>query len=258
MRPSHSCLRLAFALSALVLVAGLGCGDDSSNSGGSGGSATGTASGGGGVGGNSSGTGGGQLGGGGGETGGGEAGGQGGGPDCPDISCTTACPGDPWIDLDGCPTCACAADLEMTVTNFDKPVQLVSASVQASHFIGGIDRWVFDFLWQYDDPNASDDAEDVVTSVRIMQVGPQFEPTEANVTYFTPEDDGNPLEIVNSQYTLHGFATLTADLIPVDGFFSIRRVGGNFEGHVSLDFTVSGGGSPQTVHVATPFSAPVP
>ena len=29
-------------------------------------------------------------------------------------------------------------------------------------------------------------------------------------------------------------------------------------GYASLDFTVNGGGSPQTVHVAAPFTTPVP
>ncbi len=185
-------------------------------------------------------------------------GGAGGGPNCPDINCSVSCPGDTWLDIDSCPSCACAADLEMVVSGNPHVLQHVSASVQASEFIGGIDRWVFDFLWQFDDPNASDDAEDVTATVRIMKLGPQFEPDETNVTYFTPEDDGNPLEVLQGQYTLYGFAVITADLAPVDGFFSVRRVNDVFEGHVYLDFDVIGGGFPQTVHVATPFSVAVP
>jgi len=185
-------------------------------------------------------------------------GGSGGDSGCPDIACSVSCPGATWPEADGCPSCACATDLEMTVTGYDRPVEHVDATVQASEFIGGIDRWVFDFLWQYDDPNVSDEAEDVVTTVRIMRIAPEFEPALPNVTYFTPEDDGNPLEIIQSQYTLYGIAIQTAELSPVGGFFSIRRVNDLFEGHVSLDFVVNGGGFPQTVHVATPFSAPVP
>ena len=253
--------------SALVIACGAACGNDASGTGGGGdGTGNSTPTGGGGTG-NSTPTGGSAAGGGGsgGTTssgGGGQGGaggdGTGGNTGCPDINCSWSCPDATWPETDGCPSCACAAELEMRVTGDERPLEHVNATVEASEFLGGIDRWVFDFLWQYDDPNVADEAEDVITTVRIMRVAPAFEPTATNVTYFTPEDDGNPLEVLESQYTLYGFAIQTAELVPVDGFLSIRRVSDVFEGHVSLDFVVNGGGSPETVHVASPFSVPVP
>ncbi len=181
-----------------------------------------------------------------------------GGSGCPDITCGgTPCPGALWPEVDGCPSCACSAPLEMIVGGQARPTQYVQLGVTASAFIGGIDRWVFDFVWGYDDPGAADEAEDVAITVRLMRTDPMFEPALANRTYFHPADSSNPLEVLPGTYTLYGFGISTSQLTPVYGFFSIRRVGDTFEGFVSLDNTTEGGG-PGTVHVAGPFSAPVP
>jgi hypothetical protein len=142
------------------------------------------------------------------------------------------------------------------VNGFPRAVQHLTMSVVASEFIGGIDRWVFDFTWQYDDPMTSDDAEVVQATVRIMRLGPEHEPDEENVTYFSPADDGNPLELLQGEYTLYGIGTIMSTLEPAGGFFSIRRLGSNFEGHVSLDFTTST--TPSTLHAAGPFTVAVP
>lgn len=187
----------------------------------------------------------------------GGAGGAGGMGNCADISCVEPCPGATWPEVDNCPSCACASQLEMVMDSVARPTQHVSLMVNATELIGGIDRWVFDFLWQYDDPMASDDAEDVAISVRLMRLSPAVEPALANATYRYPDDSGNPLEVMQGTYTLYGFGVFSQGIDPVSGFFSIRRVGNMFQGHVYLNTNGLGMG-PNSVHVAGPFQAQVP
>jgi hypothetical protein len=176
---------------------------------------------------------------------------------CPDIDCGNVCPDGYWDDLEGCQTCACAPpEVELSINGFTKPAADVTFDVMADHFIGGIDRWVFNFTWTYDDPLASDDAEVVEATVRIMQVGPQYEPSETNATWYSPQDDGMPLEVLPGDYTLFGFAVLHDTLAPVSGILSIRRVGTTFEGGVWLE--MQGAGTAGMVHAAGPFDVPVP
>lgn len=181
-----------------------------------------------------------------------------GGGDCPDISCTEACDDGYWDDLEGCQTCACAPPpgLELSVQGVAKNPQHLSFDVAASELIGGIDRWVFDFTWTYDDPQTSDDEEIVSATVRLMKLGPQYEPSESNVTWYSPGDDGMPLEMLGGDYTLYGFAVLTDTLAPAGGYISIRRVGAFFEGGVVLE--MQGSGVAGMVHAAAPFTVAVP
>ncbi len=176
---------------------------------------------------------------------------------CPDLSCTDLCPNGTWVGLDGCDTCACAPPpLSLSVDGFTKPVAFVSLDVVASELIGGIDRWVFDFTWTYDDPMTSDDAEVVEATVRIMRTDPMFEPSEASVTWFSPEDDGNPIESLGGMYTLYGFAIINDTLTPLNGFLSIRVNGADFEGGVLLD--LQGAGQAGLVHATGPFKVAMP
>ncbi len=124
-----------------------------------------------------------------------------------------------------------------------------------SKFIGGIDRWVFDFTWDYDDPMASDDQEVVTATVRVQDL-PMYEITETNVSWFSPGDDGMPLELMGGTYTLYGFGVINDTLIPLAGFLSIRRVGDTFEGGVFL--FMEGAGPAGAVDAGGPFSIPVP
>ncbi|MBL9021193.1 MAG: hypothetical protein JNL21_03290 [Myxococcales bacterium] len=176
---------------------------------------------------------------------------------CPVINCEDPCPDGLWQDAEGCDTCACAPpEVELSINGFAKPAANVTFDVMADHFIGGIDRWVFNFTWTYDDPLASDDTEVVEATVRIMQVGPQYEPSETNATWYSPQDNGMPLEVLPGDYTLFGFAVLHDTLTPVSGILSIRKVGMTFEGGVWLE--MQGAGTAGMVHAAGPFDVPVP
>lgn len=181
-----------------------------------------------------------------------------GGGDCPDITCTETCPDGYWDDLEGCQTCACAppAGVELSIQGVPRDPQYLTVDVAASELIGGIDRWVFDFTWTSDNPGASDDAEVVNATVRLMKIGPQYEPSETNATWYSPEDDGMPLEVLPGEYTLYGFGVFMDTLTPVSGYLSIRRVGDTFEGGVSLE--MQGAGTAGMVHAAAPFSVPTP
>jgi hypothetical protein len=182
-------------------------------------------------------------------------GGTGGG--CPDIDCATPCAYGYWDGLDGCQTCACAPPpLELTVNGATKDPTHLTLDTTASELIGGIDRWVFDFTWNYDDPLASDDQEIVQVSVRIMRTGPEYEPSETNATWFYPESSGAPLEIPPGDYTLYGFGVLMDTLTPVSGYLSIRRVDDVFEGGVVLK--LEGQGVAAEVQALGKFSVAVP
>jgi len=186
------------------------------------------------------------------------SGGAAGGDDCPDISCATPCPDDTWPELDGCPSCACAADLELQADTIWCEPWYTTLETTPSLFIGGIDRYVFDFYWVYDKPAWDDEEQFVWVTVQLMKLGLQFEPTEKNVTYFYPADSGNPLEVLQGDYHTWGVIGINEKLDPVSGFLSIRRVGDNFEGFVYLHMAVVGGAWPHTVYASGPFNVPVP
>lgn len=181
-----------------------------------------------------------------------------GGADCPDIVCTVTCEFGFWDDLEGCDTCACAPPpIELRTNGFMHDTQHVAMTTEADMFIGGIDRWVFDFQWVYDDPQASDDQIVVTATVRLQTgVNPDWEPDEQNATWFSPENESNPIEMMGGDYTLYGFGVIMDTLTPVSGWLSIRRIGDTFEGGVFLD--MQGNGSAGEVHASGPFSVPVP
>ncbi len=182
-----------------------------------------------------------------------------GGADCPDVTCQVTCDYGYWDDLEGCQTCACAPPpIELSTQGVPHDSQYVAMQTVADEFIGGINRWVFDFTWTYDNPGASDDAVVVEATVRLMRDGdPSYEPTETNATWFwPPTQQETPLEPMDGAYTLYGFGIINDTLVPVSGWLSIRRVNDVFEGGVVLE--MQGNGAAGAVHAAGPFSVPVP
>ena len=150
-----------------------------------------------------------------------------------------------------------ASGIEMVIGGYAPPVEHVTLSVMPSEYIGGINRWVFDFRWLYDDPMLDDETQWVDFTVRIMRTDPMFEPSETEATYLYPEDDGNPLEMLPGAHVLFGVIMKTTTVIPTAGVFSIRRIGNQFDGYVSID-GMGQDTTRYTVHVAGPFVAPVP
>lgn len=181
-----------------------------------------------------------------------------GGADCPDVTCEVTCDYGYWDDLEGCQTCACAPPpIELSTNGFMHDPQHVTLMTTADEYIGGVNRWVFNFTWSYDDPGASDDAIVVEATVRLMRDGdPSYEPTETNMTWASPSGGPSPLELMGGEYTLYGFGIVNDSLAPVSGWLSIRRVDDVFEGGVVLE--MEGDGAAGDVHAAGPFSVPVP
>jgi hypothetical protein len=181
--------------------------------------------------------------------GGGGSSGVGGGP-CPDLGCAHSCPNDNyWLEDDGCPSCACAADLEMPAA--PEPQHIYpSASLTVLD-----DRYVFELEWLYDVPMWVDEEAHFITAVHLLRDDPSFEPTEAKVTFFHPEDDGNPLAMQEGTFTLWGFWYSVTTVEPLEGFLSIRRVDDSFEGYVRFHRT----DGPQSQFTAAgPFQVAVP
>jgi hypothetical protein len=187
-----------------------------------------------------------------------EGGGGHGGSGCYDYRCANACPEGYWAELDGCPKCACAPPaLAFIVNGTPRNPEIVTLQTTASQYIGGIDRWVFDFAWTYDDPQAADDAEELITTVRLMRLGPTYEPGPDAATWYYPQDSDMPFETLGGTYTLYGFGVISEDEIVESGFISIRRVNDTFEGGVWLELEPIDGMGP-SVEVHGPFSVSVP
>lgn len=175
-------------------------------------------------------------------------------PVCDDLQCARECPFGYWDDLDGCPTCACAPPPTLFFTGRSEHDH-VTLDTTPSIYIGGIDRWVFDFRWLYDDPMIADEAEQVDMTVRWMQ-GVGMDPTEQNATFWM--DDPGPVEAWSALWTLFGFGLQTADLVVESGYFSLRRVDGRFEGGLYMELRSDGQQFPGIVRVGGAFDVPVP
>ncbi|MBI4950446.1 MAG: hypothetical protein HY908_00285, partial [Myxococcales bacterium] len=146
--------------------------------------------------------------------------------------------------------------LRFANSGLDHPLVHVTMQVAASRYIGGIDRYVFDFTWLYDDPGAADEAEDVVGQMRLMLLDPSIEPDAALDVYQYPAD-APPLEPTTWLHTLHGFALIETPLAPTSGFFSIRRVGNDFVGGISLKLEPTSPPGPN-IDVSGSYQVPVP
>lgn len=181
-----------------------------------------------------------------------------GGADCPDVTCQIVCDYGYWDDLEGCQTCACAPPpVELSTNGLMHDPQHITMTTTAEEFIGGINRWVFNFTWSFDNPGGADDQIVVESTVRLMRDGdPSYEPTEINRTWASPSGTATPLELMGGEYTLYGFGIINDTLVPVSGWLSIRRVNDVFEGGVVLE--MEGEGAAGDVHAAGPFSVPVP
>jgi hypothetical protein len=135
------------------------------------------------------------------------------------------------------------------------PVTKQDMTTQASMFIGGINRWIFDFDWSYD--GGPDNGHEIQAQLKVMDL-PQYPILDTDQTWLLPDDLGMPLEEGPAAYTLYGFGVIKGDLMETSGFLCIRKNGPNFEGSVSLDFTPVGMFPGPPVHAAGPFSVAMP
>jgi hypothetical protein len=146
---------------------------------------------------------------------------------------------------------AVVSGIELVVDGAARPPEHLTLDVTASQYIGGINRWVFECVWRYDEPASDDEEETVGSTVRLMQLGPETEITAEDRTWAFPEDGGSALEITESTFTRAGAEPV--DLAPAEGDLTLRREGDAFIGFVRL---VLAGDPP--VEARGPFSVPVP
>lgn len=137
------------------------------------------------------------------------------------------------------------------------PEEHVTLAVEASQFIGGIDRWIFSLTWSYDDP-ASDDEESRLTvrlPLMLLSADPiGTEPATYSITDGVPE---SPLEHVSGTYFSWGMSQEETPVTGLSGHITVWRDGGRFVGSVHLELVPAVGNS---VHLlaAGPFDVPVP
>ena len=162
---------------------------------------------------------------------------------CPPVNCAQECPFGTW-EGDWCPMCACAPPPVYAHTHEDVPVEHLRLDVEYGYFIGGIDRWTFEFMWRFDHPDWDDEEFTVRAPVRLQYL--DFLPGEEPTTFWL--DDPGPVEAWSAEY---GSAWLDSELTVLGGFFTIRRVGEDFIGGVYLD--LEGQDQDPSLQVGGPF-----
>jgi hypothetical protein len=176
--------------------------------------------------------------------------------ECPDLPSCASCAYGFWDDPVGCPTCACAPPpLQLIVSGVSRPLEHLSLETDAWVYIGGIDRYVFDFTFRYDDPASDDEEEELLVGTRLQIV---FERpvTEESVTYFYLGD--SPLEGASGTFTAFGAAAVDVQVVVVSGFISVRQEGDRFVGGVHFELEPATGTVPNSIVASGPFDVPAP
>jgi hypothetical protein len=173
-------------------------------------------------------------------------------------NCAVECPDGYWPETDGSLSCACAANIGFEIQGNPVEPSFVAMSTETSLFIGGINRFDFNFTWSYDDPNMADEEMQLMCTVGYLINDADPYPPESNTTFFLPENaDDRHLNVTCTYDTPGGLegSSVGRLMLPDEGFFSIRTVGTQFEGHVWLVVSSTDG---FTLQVSGPFNGPAP
>lgn len=123
----------------------------------------------------------------------------------------------------------------LSVAGQDHSEDGVAFETELSEFIGGIDRWVFDFEWSHAPaPSAPPTVLRVI--VRLLRT-PAYEITEDERSYEFPAEGSTPLEIFSAELAGPDIEGGRIQLQPVRGHFIVRRSGSQFIGDVELLFS---------------------
>jgi hypothetical protein len=143
------------------------------------------------------------------------------------------------------------------VNGWVHPRQHVTLTVDATQFIGAVDRWILTFTWNYDDPASDDEEQRLIADVRIMILGPDPIGPDPVTFSFSEGVFGSPLEFSTGTYFSWGMAQEETLVSGVSGYITISRQGGQFVGGVHLELA-----PPEGVGVSVigegPFAVPVP
>jgi len=184
--------------------------------------------------------------------------GQAGAASCPAIKCATSCPGDRWLGLDGCTTCACAVPPpQLTHEAFSCPLQSLTLKATSSYFIGGIDRWDIDFEWVCSAVALGSPSR---ASLKVALPQPQAVPVDAtNRTFYWPKAQGlEGFQLSAGTIWLRGSGVpeIEEPLLPTSAFLSIRREGDELVGGVQ--YVGEDSAHTHQTTLAGPFRVPVP
>ncbi len=171
------------------------------------------------------------------------------------LQCTHDCPDGYWPEINGDPSCACAANLDLMQGDASVDPMMLSMDTSVSLYIGGIDRLDFTFTWQYDDPQSVDEEMTVECPVGMPLTTFPPDVPSTNATYFYNNLDG-PHIIANCK--LYS-AKHSGDLVlPDEGFFSLRSNGDKYEGYIYLFLSADGHHGEKQFKVSGPFQTPIP
>ncbi|MBN2716538.1 MAG: hypothetical protein JXX14_11845 [Deltaproteobacteria bacterium] len=174
-----------------------------------------------------------------------------------ELTCAQSCPDGYWPQVDGTPSCACIAPLNLIIDSNAVASSLVSLTAESSLYVGGIDKLMLLFTWQSDDAKLEDDEINIVCQVVFELSWWPLAVSPWNTMTIITKSGTSPAPFISCSY----YEYPTADAIPMtstDGFISLRQSDNALEGYVSMTIAdlQHPGSSPITV--SGPYHTPVP
>jgi hypothetical protein len=180
---------------------------------------------------------------------------------CPAIKCAAACPEGTWVELDGCSSCACSPPkTALSDGTFVCPSASLSLAAASRMFIGGIDRWLFDFTWICS-AGVSSLGQPLRATLEVGII--QSPPTTidaSNETYFYPNTSSStsPYELPQARAYVagSGIPEIEIQLTATSSFISIRRQGDRLVG--GIQYVGKDSANNSTITLAGAFDVAVP
>lgn len=188
---------------------------------------------------------------------GGEVGGAG-APNCPAIQCETSCPGERWLGLDDCSTCACAPPTpQLTHEGWNCPDQSLTVQAASSYFIGGYNRWIIDFEWTCGAVSLGSPSR-AKLEIGLVEPPPVVVDAMNRTFYWSQSESLEEFELRGATIWLRGSGVpeIEVHLSASSAFLSIRREGDEWVGGVHYVGDDSMHTNLSTL--AGPFRVPVP
>lgn len=185
--------------------------------------------------------------------GGGLAGAGGAAIDCTPLECSMLPCAEPWLELDGCPSCACAPPpVSLTVNGVSCPSASLTLEATSSAFFGGLDRWLIDFEWTCSDLAMLGEPSRGHLQIGIIQPLPPPLDARNRMFSYPPLQSGREYELRGATIWVRGSGVpeIEQQPTPSSSFLSIRLEDGDLVGGV--EFIAS------SAKMAGPFRVAVP
>jgi hypothetical protein len=184
--------------------------------------------------------------------------GEAGAPNCPAIPCTMKCPGERWLGLDDCSTCACAPPApQLTHEGWSCPDESLTVQAASSYVIGGYNRWIIDFEWTCGAVSAGGPSR-AKLEIGLVEPPPVLVDATNRTFYWSQSESLEEFELRGATIWLRGSGVpeIEVPLNASSAFLSIRREGDEWVGGVHYV-----GNDSMHAHLTTlagPFRVPVP